>query len=52
MLKAKLALVATAFAFLAGCSGTTTNAAGTCSTDYLFVPALSIPAMIGACDGQ
>ncbi|MBD1572577.1 DUF4223 family protein [Vibrio sp. S17_S38] len=48
--KTKLAFVAIALTVLAGCTGTVTNQAGTCSTDYLLVPAISIPAIIGACD--
>ena len=46
----KLATAAVAVILLAGCSGTTYNKDRTCATDYLLVPALSIPAMIGACN--
>jgi len=45
----KLAVAAVAVVLLAGCSGTVTNKAGTCSTDYLIVPALSVPGAIDAC---
>lgn len=37
--------------FLTGCTGTAYNMDRSCSTDYLLVPAISIPALIGACDG-
>jgi len=47
---AKLATAAVAVILLAGCSGTSYNEDRTCGMDYLIVPALSIPAMIGACD--
>ena len=46
---AKLTVAAVAVILLAGCSGTTYNKAKDCSMDYLLVPALSIPAAIGAC---
>lgn len=46
----KFAVAAVAVVLLAGCSGTTYNEAKDCSMDYLLVPALSVPAIIGACD--
>ncbi|WP_162046576.1 DUF4223 family protein [Vibrio taketomensis] len=46
----KLAIIGAVLSVLAGCTGTTYNAAKDCSMDYLLVPALSIPAMIGACN--
>lgn len=49
---AKLAVAAVAVILLAGCTGTITNKAGTCSEDYLLVPAISIPGAIGACDNK
>lgn len=48
---AKLTVVAIAAATLVGCTGTIQQTK-TCSTDYVLVPALSIPAIIGACDGK
>ncbi|SGZ10025.1 DUF4223 family protein [Moritella viscosa] len=45
----KLAAIALTFAALSGCTGTTYNKEKDCSADYLLVPALSIPTMIGAC---
>lgn len=46
----KLAVVAFAFTVLSGCTGTSHNKETDCSTDYLLHPAISIPAVIGACD--
>lgn len=46
----KLAIAAVAVVLLAGCTGTTYNSSKDCSMDYLLIPALSIPAAIGACD--
>ncbi|MGV3000653.1 DUF4223 family protein [Vibrio sp.] len=51
-MKLKLTLVSVALLALAGCTGTTYNASKTCSTDYLLIPAISIPAAIGACDNK
>ncbi len=45
----KLALVGVALSVLAGCTGTTYNAAKDCSMDYVLIPAISVPAIIGAC---
>ncbi len=49
---AKLAVVAFTFTILSGCTGTTYNKEKDCSADYLLVPALSIPTMIGACESK
>ena len=50
-ISAKLAFVVIAAAsVLSGCTGTTYNADKSCSTDYLLIPAISVPAAIGACD--
>ncbi|QUM82002.1 MULTISPECIES: DUF4223 family protein [unclassified Moritella] len=46
----KLAGIALTFMALSGCTGTTYNKEKDCSADYLLVPALSIPTMIGACE--
>ncbi|MDC0609588.1 YhfL family protein [Vibrio sp.] len=46
----KLAIIGMALAVLAGCTGTTYNEDRSCSTDYLLIPAISIPNAIGACD--
>jgi len=46
----KLTIAAVAVVLLAGCTGTTYNQDKSCTMDYLLVPALSIPAIIGACD--
>ena len=46
----KLAFIGIALSFLAGCTGTTYNSDKSCSEDYLLIPAISIPAIIGACD--
>ncbi|KXO09577.1 putative outer membrane lipoprotein [Moritella sp. JT01] len=46
----KLAVIALTFTALSGCTGSTYNKEKDCSADYLLVPALSIPTMIGACD--
>jgi len=45
----KLAAAAVAVVILAGCTGTTYNSAKDCSMDYILVPAISVPAAIGAC---
>ncbi|MGR6859454.1 DUF4223 family protein [Aliivibrio salmonicida] len=46
----KLAFIAVAVTILAGCTGTQYNSDKSCSADYLIIPAISIPAAIGACD--
>lgn len=46
----KLTAVFSFLAVLAGCTGTAYNQDKTCGTDYLLHPAISIPAVIGACD--
>lgn len=46
----KLAAVFSILVVVSGCTGTTYNADRTCSEDYVLIPALSIPAAIGACD--
>lgn len=49
--KIKLGLCALSLVgILTGCTGTTYNKDMSCSTDYLLVPALSVSAMLGACD--
>ena len=48
----KLAVVAFTFTILSGCTGTTYNKEQSCSADYLIHPAVSVPAMIGACDAK
>ena len=47
---AKVTLAVSMLAVLSGCTGTSYNADGTCGTDYLLHPAISIPAVIGACE--
>ena len=49
---AKLAVVAFTFTILSGCTGTTYNQDKSCGADYLIHPAISVPAMIGACDAK
>ncbi|MBU3824930.1 MAG: YhfL family protein [Candidatus Oceanisphaera merdipullorum] len=46
----KIAAIFSILAMTAGCSGTSYNKEKTCGTDYLLHPAISVPAMIGACD--
>lgn len=46
----KLAFIAVALTFVAGCTGTKYNSDKSCSEDYLLIPAISIPGAIGACD--
>jgi len=46
----KFAIAFSILAVLSGCTGTVYNKEKTCGEDYLIVPALSIPAMIGACE--
>ena len=48
----KLAIAVSILAAISGCTGTTYNQDRTCSEDYLLLPAISIPAIIGACDSH
>ena len=48
----KFAIAFSILAVLSGCTGTVYNKEKTCTTNYLIVPALSIPAMIDACKGH
>ena len=51
LVTAKLAFVViVAASILTGCTGTTFNKDKSCSTDYLLVPAISVSAVLGACD--
>ena len=48
----KLGLVAVVATVLSGCTGTVYNQSKTCSTDYLLIPAISIPGAIDACNSK
>ena len=50
LLNVKVVLVAAFVFILTGCTGTTYNKDRSCTEDYLLVPALSLPKIIGACD--
>lgn len=47
-----LSVVFVLMGILSGCTGTTYNKDMSCSTDYLLVPALSVPAILGACESR
>jgi hypothetical protein len=48
----KCALLALTVSIVTGCSGTIYNKDKSCSTDYLIIPAISIPGAIDACDSK
>ena len=48
----KLAIAFSMLVVITGCTGTAYNKDRTCGADYLLHPAISIPAIIGACDAH